>query len=641
MSILESNSWQIVDGRLEVEENSEFRTMRAQEIWDNRDSDTILVNKIELLGYGELCIDISNVEKELPRIIVKSEGHEFVLAKNFFPLLDYVIVQKDFWIPLYVNEVDIVNRIVSSFDILTKQPISAIAYVELMKLKYSRLLEVRVGQLPDLYFDTTVPNFELPNLKVTPYDYQKEGMRWLISIYNSGISGILADQMGLGKTIQLLALALHAITFPRDTSIRVLIVVPNSLLENWKSEFKKFVSDSYDIYVHSGPERERYAGALEGHDIILTTYDTLNRDCEFLEQLEWNLIICDEAQSLKNNRTIRHQSISRLRSSCKILATGTPVENQLMDLWSMMNLILPGIMGDEKNFRLTYDNNPIDAFLLGQSMRPLILRRKTREVLSQLPPEVKKDEIINPTPEFSRIYEIIRSDVSVGSIEKLQTLRLYCCYPPLVVKDIGSIEDAKAERLLEILDSVQMHDNEKVIIFTSFHDSSDYLSSLLRSQYPGSAVYQLDGRIKDKIKREEILNSFKDYVGFSILIASPRVAGEGLNIVSANHVIHFNLDWNPQKEDQASARVSRPGQEKTVFVHRLFYLNTVEEYINQIAENKRQLAERVLIHSEMEGSQKSITEALSFRPSNDLDGSENSANGSIRINWGSCIRRDK
>jgi SNF2 family DNA or RNA helicase len=196
----------------------------------------------------------------------------------------------------------------------------------------------------------------------------------------------------------------------------------------------------------------------------------------------------------------------------------------------------------------------------------------------------------------------------------IQTLRLFCCYPPLVIKSLGSISDAKAERLLDILDNIAAQVDEKAIIFTGFHDSADYLNKFISRQFPGVFVAVYDGRIKDTADRELIRKKFSDFPGFAVLIANPRTAGEGLNIVSANHVIHFNLDWNPQKENQASARVLRPGQERTVFIHRMFYKGTVEEYIHARAEHKSQIAQAALSAAEHEADSKSIEQALSMTP---------------------------
>ena len=644
MSIMD---WQIVDGRLERNINDKLSLLSATEIWNMRKNDFLLNESIEILGYGNLYIQVSGSKVNSVKIFVKSEGHEVNLPRSYFPLLDYVVIEDGFWIPLYAREIEVVNSLVNLHNILDQNGLTGKNYVELLKLKHSKSIEVRISQnaIENISFSKNL--FEKPNLNVAPYPYQKSGIDWLCSLFNESVGGILADQMGLGKTLQLISLVIFAVNSAAKSNSPVLIIVPNSLKENWRNEFAKFAPITHQPYLHGGPERDRSLSTLMAQNIVLTTYDMLNRDIDFFREIQWRLVVCDEAQSLKNYRTQRRISVSTLKADCKFMATGTPVENNLQDLWSLMDLVQPGIMGDLKTFQNMFESNARDASIVGDAVKPLVLRRKTSEVLTDLPEQIIKDEIIEPSTEFAEYYEKIRSESqstssSISRMEVLQTLRLYCCYPPLVFKDLGPIFDAKAERLLEITDNICAQGDEKVIIFTSFHDSTDYLVKLMNSQYPFALTFFLDGRIKDISERTNILKEFEREDRFAILIANPRVAGEGLNITTANHVIHFNLDWNPQKEDQASARVIRPGQKRTVFIHRLFYEGTLEEHINMRTIEKREVANAVLLGAEEEAGEKSIVMALSISPL--FRYSLNSRNiteiTTSNIQWSAAKRRD-
>jgi SNF2 family DNA or RNA helicase len=202
---------------------------------------------------------------------------------------------------------------------------------------------------------------------------------------------------------------------------------------------------------------------------------------------------------------------------------------------------------------------------------------------------------------------------SMPTIAILQKLRMFCCYPVLVSPEMAGVNDVKIDRLLEILDEIMIQENDKVLVFTSFHDSADYLLQMLSREYDGNFVRVIDGR-DDQETRDAIIKEFSQAKGFSILIANPRAAGEGLNIVAANHVIHFNREWNPQKENQANARARRPGQTKTVFVHRMFYKDTIEEVISERLLEKIDLADGTLLPTELEGDNKSIDRALTISP---------------------------
>ena len=436
-------------------------------------------------------------------------------------------------------------------------------------------------------------------------------------MFENGLGGILGDQMGLGKTVQLIALAIYGVKRADRNNTNILIVVPSSLKGNWREEFIKF-SPNHQPYIHTGPDRKFLAKDLAKNRIILTTYGNLISDIDLLKAIPWELIICDEAHSLKNPDAQRRIALSLLNCKSKFLATGTPIENELMDLWSLMDLIRPGIMGERGEFKSQCEHDSSYGEQIGNSIKPLILRRLVADVLKSLPPIIEIDEVLECEAIFARAYENLRLGLvsmtkSMPTIAILQKLRMFCCYPVLVSPELAGVNDVKIDRLLEILDEIMIQENDKVLVFTSFHNSADYLLQMLSREYDGNFVRVIDGR-DDQETRDAIIHEFSQAKGFSILIANPRAAGEGLNIVAANHVIHFNREWNPQKENQANARARRPGQTKTVFVHRMFYKDTIEEVISERLLEKIDLADGTLLPTELEGDNKSIDRALTISP---------------------------
>jgi SNF2 family DNA or RNA helicase len=423
--------------------------------------------------------------------------------------------------------------------------------------------------------------------------------------------------MGLGKTVQLIALAIYGVKRADRNNSNILIVVPSSLKGNWREEFVKF-SPNYQPYFHTGPDRKFLARDLVQNRIILTTYGILISDIDLLKAIPWEIIICDEAHSLKNPDARRREALSLLKCKSKFLATGTPIENELMDLWSLMDLIRPGIMGERNEFRSQCEVDSSFGEEIGSSIKPLILRRLVADVLKSLPPFIEIDEVLECEAEFAKAYEDLRLGLvsmtkSMPTIAIIQKLRMFCCYPVLISPELAGITDVKIDRLLEILDEIMIRENDKVLVFTSFHDSADYLLQMLSREYDGRFIRVIDGRDNQET-RDAIIKEFSQTPGFSILIANPRAAGEGLNIVAANHVIHFNREWNPQKENQANARARRPGQTKTVFVHRMFYKDTIEEVMSERLLQKIELADGTLLETELEGDNKSIDRALTISP---------------------------
>ena len=586
------------------------------DFWKRRVDDFTSPEGLSLTGTARPRLVIRSSEPPVLDLEFENETGIHKFPSNFPLPIDHVVLE-EFWMPVYGEEMIKINGFLHDTKSQIGCEVTSNLYIELISAQHQGHLSVIVEK--DAPSKISVKNYSnsIPELKITPYDYQIPGISWLLNMFENGLGGILGDQMGLGKTVQLIALAIYGVKRADRNNSNILIVVPSSLKGNWREEFIKF-SPNHQPYIHTGPDRKFLAKDLAKNRIILTTYGNLISDIDLLKAIPWELIICDEAHSLKNPDAQRRIALSLLNCKSKFLATGTPIENELMDLWSLMDLIRPGIMGERGEFKSQCELDSSYGEQIGNSIKPLILRRLVADVLKSLPPIIEIDEVLECEAIFARAYENLRLGLvsmtkSMPTIAILQKLRMFCCYPVLVSPELAGVNDVKIDRLLEILDEIMIQENDKVLVFTSFHDSADYLLQMLSREYDGNFVRVVDGR-DDQETRDAIIKEFSQANGFSILIANPRAAGEGLNIVAANHVIHFNREWNPQKENQANARARRPGQTKTVFVHRMFYKDTIEEVISERLLEKIDLADGTLLPTELEGDNKSIDRALTISP---------------------------
>lgn len=605
-----------VDGQIYTLGTSRSELVSALDYWKRRVDDFTSPEGITLTGTAKPQLVVRSSNPPILDLEFENESGIHKFPKNFPLPVDHIVLD-GFWMPIYIHEMSTINSFLKEMNIKVGSEVSASLYVELIAARHQGLLNVTVEN--HSAEKILVKNYSeaIPKLTIDPYDYQITGISWLINMFENGLGGILGDQMGLGKTVQLIALAIHAVKRADRNNSNILIVVPSSLKGNWRKEFLKF-SPKHQPYFHNGPDRKFISRDLAQNKIVLTTYNTLVSDINLLKTIPWELVICDEAHSLKNPDAQRRIALSLLKCKSKFLATGTPIENELLDLWSLMDLIRPGLMGNRNEFKSICEVDLDYGVQIGKSIKPLILRRLVADVLESLPPIIEIDEVLECDSIFAEAYEDLRrglvdSTKNMPTIAILQKLRIFCCYPVLAIPELAGITDVKIDRLLEILDEILIQEDDKVLVFTSFHDSADYLLQILSQEYNGKFIRVVDGRDEQEI-RDEIISEFTEADGFSILIANPRAAGEGLNIIAANHIIHFNREWNPQKENQANARARRPGQTKTVFVHRMFYMDTIEEVISERLLEKIDLADRTLLPTELEGSNKSITKALTISP---------------------------
>jgi SNF2 family DNA or RNA helicase len=436
-----------------------------------------------------------------------------------------------------------------------------------------------------------IPEAPLPaDLRATLRGYQQAGVNWLCFLRKAGLGGLLADDMGLGKTLEALC-ALRG---------RTLVVAPTSLLHNWSDEIARFRPD-LGVQIFHGSRR-----AIEPQaDITLTSYALLRRDREALVREDWETVILDEAQAIKNPESQVAQAAYQLRGAFRIALTGTPVENRLDELWSQFHFTNPGLLGGRRDFEERYAR-PISqggtetAEHLRERIRPFLLRRRKAEVAPELPPrtDVVLHCVLSDTERST--YEAIRAATARDVVERLEAggsvlaaleallrLRQACCHPALVPGQ-NADDSAKLALLLDRLDTA-VADGHKALVFSQWTSLLDLVEP--RLDRAGIAYTRLDGTTRD---RAGVLRRFAEETGPPVFLVSLRAGGTGLNLTSADHVFLLDPWWNPAVEEQAADRAHRIGQERPVFVYRMVAENTVEERILALQEKKRSVSEMAL-----------------------------------------------
>ena len=509
------------------------------------------------------------------------------------------IVVDDAWYNLYVNYQEVQS-------VLDRAGISALGEVSLgqyIRIKQfverSLNIEIEDNAVQALAEHPTKDlTYSAPAaLKANLYPYQQRGFQWMRFIVDSQCGCILGDEMGLGKTLQVIALIAEQ---KQAGNGPALVVAPVSLLENWRREFEKFTT-GISVLVHHGSGRTGLYTDLLGYDVVVISYNTASSDQSLLKMIDWNLLIVDEAQNIKNPSAQRTKSIKRIPCHTAIAVTGTPFENHMTDLWSLMDFIAPGCFGKLSEFETEFTDDLNGAAKLEPYLTPLMIRRRVSEVAQDLPERVDVPQVLQFSDAEANAYEQQRGIIldsfngRNATLPMLQKLRMYCTHPSLVDGndyDDPAICSGKYERLCELLDEI-ISLGEKTILFTSYNKMFDILQRDIHIRF-GIPVMIINGSTPIE-ERQPVIDHFSAVQGPALLELNPRAAGAGLNITAASRVIHYNLEWNPALEDQASARAYRRGQDKTVFVYRLFYKDTVEEIINERIEKKRSMFDAAII----------------------------------------------
>lgn len=445
-------------------------------------------------------------------------------------------------------------------------------------------------------------------LKAALREYQQFGLDWLGFLHQFKFNGILADDMGLGKTIQTLAWILK-LKETKQLNNPVLLIVPTSLIGNWKAESKRFTPDLTLLTLH-GTERFDLFSKITKHDIIITTYPLIVRDVERFKKQRFTYLVLDEAQKIKNPKTKLYQSLQTLKSDNRLCLTGTPIENHLGELWSIFNFLMPGFLSNLPRFKKQYQT-PIEKEgqtsvqkNLSNKVSPFLLRRTKKEVVTELPDKTEIIKTAEFEPEQANLYETIRLTMEkkirdvvaekgmaksqIIILDALLKLRQVCCDPQLVKIDAAKKvkTSAKLEMLMDLVTEL-IEGGNKIILFSQF---TSMLSIIEKRFNKAKIKYSLlTGQTK---KREEAINSFKDGET-SVFLISLKTGGVGLNLTEADTVIHYDPWWNPAVENQATDRAYRIGQNKEVFVYKLIMANTIEEKIIDLQVRKQALQDQV------------------------------------------------
>jgi SNF2 family DNA or RNA helicase len=439
-------------------------------------------------------------------------------------------------------------------------------------------------------------------------DYQQDGLNWLSFLHEFKFCGILADDMGLGKTIQTLA---HLSKLKEDKKLDkpVLIVMPTSLIANWKNEAKKFTPNLNVLSLHGNDRNERFS-EIENHDILLTTYALIIRDKEKFDKLKFSYIILDEAQKIKNPKTKMAIAIKEFKSEHRLALSGTPIENHLGELWSIFSFLMPGFL-DNLSFFKTFYQNPIEKEhdfgrqeLLNKRIKPFMIRRTKELVASELP---AKSEIIKYTQfdnKQSSLYESVRVSMEekvkqaveakglasshITMLDALLKLRQVCCDPSLLkVKEALKVkESAKLELFLDLVDEL-LEEGRKILVFSQFTSMLSIIETKIKQRKINYT--KLTGSTR---KREEAIEKFTKG-NANIFLISLKAGGVGLNLTEADTVIHYDPWWNPAVENQATDRAYRIGQSKKVFVYKLIVENTIEQKILELQKKKQAIQDGI------------------------------------------------
>jgi SNF2 family DNA or RNA helicase len=455
-------------------------------------------------------------------------------------------------------------------------------------------------------------------LQGTLRDYQKRGVSWLHYLEQLGLNGCLADDMGLGKTIQVIARLIQEREFADDVNANVpptLLIAPTSVVGNWRREMQKFAPHLKAIVHHGGEraqESEAFKTMAHQNDLVITSFTLARKDSKLLAAIDWQRIVLDEAQNIKNPKAAQTKAILKLNAKHRLALTGTPVENRLLDLWSIFNFLNPGYLGKQAQFRTSFEvpiqkqNDAIQAATLKKLVEPFILRRmKTdKAIIKDLPDKVEQKLYCNLTKEQASLYEAVVKDVT-GQLDQaeegiqrkgmmlsaLMKLKQICNHPRQFLQDESDFTPERSHKLSRLTEMISeaIAEEESLLVFTQFTELGEALEKYIRQTQHYNTYYIHGGTNRNK--REQMIAEFQTPdTEPSVFILSLKAGGVGITLTKANHVFHFDRWWNPAVEDQATDRAFRIGQKKNVFVHKFVAIGTLEERIDEMIEDKKKLA---------------------------------------------------
>jgi SNF2 family DNA or RNA helicase len=452
--------------------------------------------------------------------------------------------------------------------------------------------------------------------------YQRRGLAWLRYLEQLGLNPCLADDMGLGKTIQVIARVVDEKNQENGHLPPTLLIAPTSVLGNWRKEIERFAPHLRAMVHHGGArlkDEEAFRAASLQHDVVITSFPLARMDEKLLRAVGWHRVVVDEAQNIKNPKAAQTRAITRLPAQHRVALTGTPVENRLLDLWSIFNFLNPGYLGKETQFRKSFEipiqreNDVATSAALKKLVEPFVLRRvKTdRQIIADLPDKVEDKVYCTLTREQASLYEAVVKEVSeeieeaegIGRrglmLATLMRLKQICNHPAQFLQDGSAFTPERSHKLSRLLEMVgeALQDGDSLLVFTQFAAVGGELERLLRHTYHYNTYYLHGGT--ERARRERMIAEFQDPLAEpSIFVLSLRAGGVGLNLTRANHVFHFDRWWNPAVEDQATDRAFRIGQQKNVFVHKFLALGTLEERIDAMIADKKRLASAIVGNDE-------------------------------------------
>ncbi len=537
----------------------------------------------------------------------------------------YIKLENGKFIPINKKTLGIIKEITSEIEKMDNDigllSLSKGVYI-LNKLKMFQEITYQIDQRTESFFKnihkpddiqlSILPKKYLSKLR----SYQKEGLKWIINLTSYNLGGILADDMGLGKTIQ----ALGAILYDYYKNIKApnLIVCPTSLLYNWKNEIEKFAKEiKYQVLDGNIFERNKKIANINNYTINITSYALLRNDFDKLQHVNFNFIILDEAQLIKNPSTRNAIATKSLNSKKRLILTGTPIENSITEMWSLFDFLMPGFLYSHKRFRKLYEK-PIVIHKdkkakqnLLTRINPFILRRLKSDVLKELPPKIEQYIKAEFSEEERAIYVeylenakkqvktlikekgLVNSQIEILAI--LTKLRQICCHPALIgIDEINGakVQSSKLELLLGLLNEA-IQGNHKVLIFSQFVKMLEIIKQEIEKR---NIKYEfLTGETKNRMEHVKNFNENED---IKLFLISLKAGGTGLNLSSADIVIHYDPWWNPSIEDQASDRVHRIGQKNQVVIYKLITKGSIEENIIKLQERKKELIDSIIENPE-------------------------------------------
>ena len=435
-----------------------------------------------------------------------------------------------------------------------------------------------------------------PKLNATLRDYQRDSLNWFETLDYLGFGGILADEMGLGKTIQTISFLL------KRENKKTLIVTPTSLIHNWKSEFEKF-APSLKVGIIHGLKKDRLnlIKNINDYDVMITTYGSLRNDLDEYEKLQFDYCIIDEAQNIKNPMASVTDAVKSINAKNKFALSGTPIENNLVELWSIFDFIMPGYLYNLSKFNAVFIKDESQLENLKRMIQPFILRRTKKEVIKELPPKIEKKYIVEMGKAQKNTYGIYVENIKeklkeneniknkITVLSYLTKLRQLCLDPNVVIEDYKG-KSAKIETCLEIVKE-RIEENNKILVFSQFTSVLKNLGKKLSKK--GISYYYLDGSTK-AMDRTNLVNDFNNNDEVKVFLISLKAGGTGLNLTSANTVVHLDPWWNSSVENQASDRAHRIGQKQVVEVIKLIAKGTIEEKIIELQERKKDLIDNMI-----------------------------------------------